>query len=60
MAATNSSIDCRFPTTVSGTDRRALTSAAFWQEIDKEKAAEEAEETEETEGSEDSEEAEEK
>lgn len=36
MAATNSSIDCRFPTTVSGTDRRALTSAAFWQEIDKE------------------------
>ncbi|MBP5358875.1 MAG: SpoIIE family protein phosphatase [Treponema sp.] len=29
-------MDCRFPTTVSGTDRKALTSAAFWQEIDKE------------------------
>ncbi|MBP5752451.1 MAG: hypothetical protein J6W60_06305, partial [Treponema sp.] len=36
LEASNSSMDCRFPTTVSGTDRKALTSAAFWQEIDKE------------------------
>lgn len=35
MEASSPSVDCRFPTTVSGTDKRALTSAAFWQEIEK-------------------------
>ncbi len=33
---TPANVDCRFPSTVSGTSRRARTSAAFWEEIDKE------------------------
>lgn len=33
--ASDTNLDCRFPTTVSGTDKKALTSAAFWQEIDR-------------------------
>lgn len=35
LDASDPNLDCRFPVTVSGTDRKALTSAAFWQEIDK-------------------------
>ncbi len=34
---TSSSVDCRFPTAVSGTTKKSPVSAAFWEEIDKEK-----------------------